>query len=230
MQQAGLSEKTEHRPIQAIKELVIRGSADVFVKRGEPSMTVTASNPEDVITEIRSGVLTISTRPTTMIGGGRMDSLISGGLHIGCIVGGTVTIHHGHPGDVVVGGVMCGQRVAVEITLPELPAASIEGSGDLNFEDLCQDEIELAVTGAGTIRATGRVNRLAVAISGSGNVNAKNLVASIAEFRISGAGDIKAQVTQSLTARVSGVGNIKVWGNPAKRDTRVSGCGDICFK
>ena len=61
----------ESRPLQAIKELVIRGSADVFVKRGEPLMTVIAEKPVDVITEIRGGVLTISQKPTVMAGVGR---------------------------------------------------------------------------------------------------------------------------------------------------------------
>ena len=44
-----MTAKRESRPIQAIQELVIRGSADVVVKRGEPSMTVIADRPEDVI-------------------------------------------------------------------------------------------------------------------------------------------------------------------------------------
>ena len=225
----------ESRPMQAIKELRIRGSADVFVKCGEPSMTVIAEKPDDVITETRGGVLTISQKPMVMVGAG------SGCIQIGS-VGGSVTISgrrgatqvqvfNGNVGSVIVGGmVMCGQRVTVEITLPNLPVASIEGSGDLSLEDLHQDEIELEITGSGSIRASGEVIRLHAAISGSGDVKAKELVAAIAELRVSGSGDIKAQATQSLSARVSGSGDIKVWGNPDKRDTRVSGSGDIKFK
>lgn len=222
----------EPRPIQAIKELRIRGSADVFVKRGEPSMTVIAEKPEDVITEIRGGVLTISQKPTVMAGVGRggmvMNAVGSGNVQIF----GNARIGQFVAGDIVnVGGMtMIGQRVTVEITLPDLPAASITGSGDLSLDDLQQDEIELEITGSGTIRASGEVIRLNVEISGSGDVKAKELQASIAELRVSGSGDIKAQATQSLSARVSGSGDIKVWGNPAKRDTRVSGSGDIKFK
>lgn len=222
----------EPRPIQAIKELRIRGSADVFVKRGEPSMTVIAEKPEDVITEIRGGVLTISQKPTVMAGAGRggmvMNAVGSGNVQIF----GNATIGQFVAGDIVnVGGMtMIGQHVTVEITLPDLPAASITGSGDLSLDDLQQDEIDLEITGSGTIRASGEVIRLNVDISGSGDVKAKELLASIAEFRVSGSGDIKAQATQSLSARVSGSGDIKVWGNPAKRDTRVSGSGEIKFK
>lgn len=231
-----LSAKREPRPIQAITEMVICGSVDVLVKRGDPSMTVIANRPEDVITEIRSGVLTISvsTKPTVTMGRGLrqvVGGAVHGRVHIGSIVGGNVTINHGHVGDVAAGAVMvCGQHVTVEITLPDLPAASIEGSGDLSLEEVQQDEIELTITGSGAIRVTGQVKRLLAAISGSGVIKAKDLAASSAELRISGSGDIKAQVTQTLVARVTGSGDIKVRGDPVKRDTRVSGSGDIRFE
>ena len=129
-----------------------------------------------------------------------------------------------------ISGVEPGEEVKVEITLPNLPAASIEGAGNMSLEDLNQDELELEITGSGAIRATGQVKSLRAAISGSGDIKARDLVASLAELRISGSGGIKAQVTQSLLARVTGSGDIRVWGEPAKRDTRVTGSGDIRFK
>lgn len=217
-----------HRPIQAIKELRIRGAADVSVKRGEPSMTVIAENPEAVVTEIRDGILTISQKPTLQIGGGVMHAAGDNCIQIGSIRG---DAFHGNMGSVVVGNtVVIGQHVSVEITLPDLRFASIEGSGGLNLEELHQDEIDLEVTGSGTIRASGEVIRLHAVISGSGDVKAQYLQAAITELRVTGSGDIKAQASESLSARVSGSGDIKVWGNPAKRDTRVSGSGDIKFK
>lgn len=230
-----MTAQREPRPIQAIKELRIRGSADVFVKRGEPSMTVIAEKPEDVITETRGGVLTISQKPTVIVGGayGGGGSMVMNAVGSGNVqIFGNATIGQFVAGDIVnVGGMtMIGQRVKVEISLSDLPAASITGSGDLSLDDLQQDEIELEITGSGTIRASGEVIRLNVEISGSGDVKAKELLAAIAELRVSGSGDIKAQATQSLSARVSGSGDIKVWGSPAKRDTRVSGSGDIKFK
>lgn len=232
MDQVEQSVKKDPRPIiQAIKGLVLRGSADVIVRRGEPSMMVVADKPEDVITEVRNGRLIISTKPVVILGNGFTVGSGKGGIRIGCMMGGSVTINHGHISNVTDGAVMvCGQHVTVEITLPDLPAASIEGSGNMSLEDLNQDELELEITGSGTIRATGQVKSLRAAISGSGDIKARDLVASFAELRISGSGGIKAQVTQSLLARVTGSGDIRVWGEPAKRDTRVTGSGDIRFK
>lgn len=238
--------KRESRTVQAIKQLVIRGSMDVVVSRGEPSMTVIAERPEEVVTEIRKGVLTVSQRPMgsgggVVVMGGSHHSSGEGAVHIG-----SVTIANGIrqtqvffgpvgnvvAGDIVnIGGmVMCGQHVTVEISLPELQSACIEGSGDLSLEDVSQDDIELEINGSGTVIVAGKVKRLNVEISGSGDVKAKDLITEIADLRVAGSGDIKAHVTQSLTARIAGSGDIKIWGNPAQRDTRVSGSGDIRFR
>ena len=220
------------RQLTAIKGLVIQGSADVFVSRGAPSMTVIAEKPEDVITEIRGGTLRISQKPTVMAGRGR------GSMVMNNVGSGSVQIFHNvqvgqfTPGDMVIvnGVAMVGQIVKVEITLPDLQSACIEGSGDLRLEDLHQDALDLAITGSGTIRATGEVIRLSAEVTGSGDVKAKDLRASVTELQVSGSGDIKAQALQSLKARVTGSGDIKVWGNPSKRDTRVTGSGEIQIK
>lgn len=233
--------KKESRPIQAIKELVIRGSADVFVKRGEPSMTVIADRPEEVTTEIRGGVLTISQKPTMVMGRGVMVNDGCGSIQIGCVQGnvtinsgrGALRVFRGSVGNVAVGDIVFsgdGQPARVEITLPGLSEVSISGAGDLCLEDLDQDAIELEISGSGNATLTGRVKHLAATISGAGDVNAKKLEAESASLNVSGAGKIKALVKSSLKARVSGAGGIKVWGDPALRDTRVSGVGDIRFK
>lgn len=49
---------------------ITRGSADVTLIRGEPAMTVITDNPEDVITEVSRGVLTITQKPSVIVGTG----------------------------------------------------------------------------------------------------------------------------------------------------------------
>ena len=210
-----MTEKRESRPIHAINEIVIRGSADVFVKRGEPSMTVIADRPEDVTTEIRGDVLIISQKPTVMIGHSRMVG--SGSIQIGCIQGGVV-IDSGSEGD------------RVEISLPELSKVSIVGAGNVRLTELEQDAITLDISGAGNATLAGAVNHLDVKISGAGDVKAKQLEAQSASLRLPGAGTIKVVVSHVVKARLSGAGDIKIWGNPSERDIRVSGVGAIKFK
>ena len=232
--------KKESRPIQAIKELVIRGSADVFVKRGEPSMTVIADRTEEVTTEIRGGVLTISQKPTMVMGRGVMVNDGCGSIQIGCVQGnvtinsgrGALRVFRGSVGNVAVGDIVFsgdGQPARVEITLPGLSEANIAGAGNLCLEDVNQDAIELEISGSGNATLTGCVKHLDAKISGAGIVHAKQLEAESATLNLSGAGKIKALVKTTLKARVSGAGGIKIWGNPAQRDTRVSGVGEIEF-
>lgn len=231
----------DSRPMQAITELVIRGSVDVFVKRGEPSMTVIAESPKDVITEIHGGVLTISQRPTMVVGSGVIVGVGDGSIQIGSVQGGitinrgrgTTQVFYGSVGNVAGGDIVFngdGQRVRVEIALLGLPEARITGAGNLCLEDLNQEEIEVEISGSGTATLTGCVKHLDAKISGAGDVKAKQLEAESASLNVSGAGKIKALVKTTLKARVSGVGDIKIWGNPAQRDTRVSGVGDIHFR
>jgi hypothetical protein len=221
--------RTQTRPMQAVEQLVIRGAADVFVTHGEPSMTVIADCPEDVLTEICGGTLTISTRPTAR----RVDGCIHIDGDVTIVSGYSLQVFHGHIGNVAGGDIVIngdGHRATVEITLPGLPEVSISGACNLCLERLNQDAIELEISGSGTVTLTGRVKHLDATISGAGDVNAKKLEAESASLNVSGAGKIKALVKSSLKARVSGAGGIKVWGDPALRDTRVSGVGDIRFK
>ncbi len=53
------------------------------------------------------------------------------------------------------------------------------------------------------------------------------LVAREVEIGISGAGDATVHATESLKARVSGVGNITYYGDPEHKRTKVSGLGHI---
>lgn len=105
----------------------------------------------------------------------------------------------------------------------------ISGAGNVTYQDINQDELSLDVSGAGTIKVQGKVNRLEADVSGAGDIAAYQLSAIHGRFRVSGAGDIKALVTTSVVARVSGAGTIKIRGNPPQRDTDVSGVGKIKF-
>ncbi|WP_159912117.1 DUF2807 domain-containing protein [Pantoea sp. 18069] len=204
----------ESRPVQPVKQLVARGAIDVWVKRGPPAMQVIAEKPENVVTNIRNGVLTIAQKPA------------HSGAGDGCF-------RIGNFGVTFRGGLsLCGegQKVTIELSLPELPSAHLEGAVDLRLDDVRQDAIELAIAGAGGIRVSGAVKHLSVKISGAGDVRAKDLHAQSAELQVAGSGDIEAHVTQSLSAHIAGAGDIAVWGNPAQRDTRVLGAGNIRFK
>ena len=53
------------------------------------------------------------------------------------------------------------------------------------------------------------------------------LIAREADVHISGAGDAAIHATDRLRGRISGVGNLDYYGDPAETDTHVSGMGSI---
>ncbi len=141
------------------------------------------------------------------------------------------------------------EKVTVYITLPELDALGVSGSGkaevrdalkgnDLNFSvsgsgriltgDLDIDRLGCGISGSGNIYlgGDGNVSRADISISGSGNFAGGMVKIDDADISISGSGNCACNVTSSLKAGVSGSGNVTYSGNP-KIDARVSGSGKV---
>ena len=117
----------------------------------------------------------------------------------------------------------------VEVTLPNVSRLSLSGAGNVIYHDIEREELSVDVSGAGTINVAGTVTRLEADVSGAGDIEAYSLRAAHGRLSVSGAGNIKATSEQSVVARVSGVGNIKINGDPPERDADVSGLGKIKF-
>lgn len=115
----------------------------------------------------------------------------------------------------------------VDVTVPRLTAARISGAGDMNIIDLAGDHLDLSISGAGTLQANGYVNDLSTSISGAGDADLGNLRAANANVRISGSGDACVCASESITARISGAGDLVCYGNPTYVDQSVSGAGDF---
>jgi hypothetical protein len=104
--------------------------------------------------------------------------------------------------------------------------AKLSGSGDLTL-DVKATNFESNLSGSGDVILTGSSDNFVSKTSGSGDVNAIDLVTKNANLTISGSGDIRVNCSESLFARVSGSGDIQYKGDPEKKDTKVSGSGDI---
>jgi len=84
-----------------------------------------------------------------------------------------------------------------------------------------------AVSGAGNVTATGEVDLVEVEVTGAGDVVLSELVAGDASVEISGAGDVHVYASDSLSASVSGAGDIVYSGDPQQVEKDVSGVGEI---
>jgi len=140
------------------------------------------------------------------------------------------------------------ERVDVYITMPELEALgvsgsgkaqvldevrtddlelSVSGSGNLITADLTVENLECRISGSGNIRlGGGNAEDAEVSISGSGNFEGDEVKVETMEVGVSGSGNCRCYVTGSLEARVSGSGHVTYSGDP-RIDARVSGSGRV---
>jgi hypothetical protein len=227
---------SESRSISTnIRKIKLSGSVDVVVQQGqEPKMDVFANDAADlpkILTTSSGDCLAVDNEPMMIVSGGRgITQVITGhgntsitgkyaGAKIGRVISnGDFVEHRSGP---------LGFRV--EVTLPNVACLHVSGAGSVTYQGVDQDELSLEVSGAGTIEVAGKVNRLEADVSGAGDIAADLLAATHSRLRVSGAGNIKAKTTESVMARVSGVGKIKIGGNPPQRDIDVSGMGKIKF-
>lgn len=139
------------------------------------------------------------------------------------------------------------QGVTYRLGCPELTAASLRGAGTIDLNRCATTAgLELELTGAGTIvapeldvsslravlsgagniEAEGRADRLEVVVSGAGNFDGADLQATDGGVESTGAGQTWLWVTDTLDARLTGVGNIRYYGEPTVTTT-VTGVGAI---
>ena len=102
----------------------------------------------------------------------------------------------------------------------------VSGSGDLIL-DLEAADIDCGVSGSGEIQLKGSANMLDISISGSGDIDGVGMMVSDCEVSISGSGDVSVYVTESLSSRISGSGDIRYKGDAAKVRSSISGSGDV---
>lgn len=95
--------------------------------------------------------------------------------------------------------------------------ATLSGSSRMRLGQVKGDHARLELSGSSSLDASGAVRSLSARVSGSASVDLADLKTEDADLGASGAGGIRATVKQSLFARTSGSGGIRVYGHPAQR-------------
>lgn len=116
--------------------------------------------------------------------------------------------------------------VSVTITVPNLLALGASGSSGVTVRGVDGEALALAVSGSGSIEATGKAARLALAVSGSGSLHARGVVSDDATVAVSGSGGAELSVARGLTVQLSGSGTVDYWGDPAVTQA-ISGSGTL---
>lgn len=115
----------------------------------------------------------------------------------------------------------------VTLTTPHIERAILRGSGELRLESVEQQDLELRLDGAGTIEAAGTVDRLHGTIGGSGELRLKGISALAADVAIAGSGTVEITARESLTATITGSGEVVYYGEPSRVSEQITGAGIV---
>lgn len=107
--------------------------------------------------------------------------------------------------------------------------AALHGSGDLSLDAGNSDSIEAELMGSGAISLAGATRHFKLEASGSGTLDAQRLRAEEAQLRQTGSGNASITVRDTVTAAVSGSGDIEVHGEPRQRSISRTGSGTVRF-
>lgn len=110
-----------------------------------------------------------------------------------------------------------------------LERVSVHSSANLDLSQLRGKRFALEVRGAADIKLKGKVQQCSIDAQGAGDIDQSELICEALELKIFGANDIEAHVTQRISGRLQGAGDITVHGQPAQRQVSIQGAYDIDY-
>ena len=139
------------------------------------------------------------------------------------------------------------EDMEIHLTVPDLDALELHGSGDVeSFDLLTGDDLDLRVagsgdlllrnvlyhsldadmTGSGNAVVVGEADVLTARVSGSGNLHVEDCPVKTATVFVTGSGNLYCYVLDLLQATVSGSGNVWYRGAPLL-DLNITGSGEV---
>lgn len=204
------------RQLGSFNMVMVSGSIDLLYKPSSSYYVEIKGNyPEDIISELKDGELMIYhkkgknwiSNEWNTIGRGYVVVIYAPSLN---------GITSAGSGAITIEGVLKSDNLSV----------SIAGSGNL-VGQINVGNLEIANSGSSNIRLKGNAENVEVKSSGSGNIQCFELVMDACKISKSGSGNAQISVNNSLTASISGSGNLTYKGNPKKISTSAAGTGKI---
>lgn len=201
---------TVERAVAGVHAVRLATSGNLAIAVGDrESLTIDAGAAvvDDLTSEVVDGTLVLDTRPGTSVTGSVRYTLTVTGLD---------RLELDGSGSATGSGVL-----GPDATL------TVAGSGGANLSGLDLTRLTADLSGSGDVTVTGSAATAAVTVSGSGSFDGAGLAVEQATVDASGSGRVQVQVSGTLTASVSGSGDVVYTGNPATVQRDRSGSGDI---
>jgi hypothetical protein len=119
------------------------------------------------------------------------------------------------------------RRLTVVVTAPNISRFVLSGANRLTVEDYKGERLELKLSGATKVKASGQVRELELDISGAGEADLGELKVEDVDIDISGSGEARVAPTGRAKVDISGMGDVTLLTRPADLESDISGAGAI---
>jgi len=118
-------------------------------------------------------------------------------------------------------------KLKVTLTAPNVHRFELGGVQSLTLRQFDQKDLEINLSGTGSVTGTGKVKALSLDISGAGSADLSGMQMDEAEVSLSGAGSAKLGPRSSANIAISGIGGVELTRKPASLSTSISGLGQV---
>jgi hypothetical protein len=118
------------------------------------------------------------------------------------------------------------EPLTLRISAPDLVGIHSSGAGTIEVSGLKNDQFEIGVNGAPTIKASGETKTLKIDANGAGKVDTHKLRAARVEVDSKGVSGVEVYAAEQLDVTVSGPSHVVYRGNPVVHQT-VHGPGSV---
>ncbi len=119
------------------------------------------------------------------------------------------------------------EKVRISINVEQLKQFHLEGAGKTELNNVSGERLDLNYHGVGMLKANGKVQTLVIKAQGVGSINTRDLDAQHVHAKMEGVGSVKVRATESLQARVEGIGSLTYYGKPSRISKVVEGIGTV---
>jgi hypothetical protein len=123
-------------------------------------------------------------------------------------------------------GFLPNKSIKYMLKVKSLDLIELSGAADIVASNLSTDNLQVTVSGAGSVTINGKVARQQINLSGAGNYEASGLESKEARVTISGVGSATLKVSDKLDVTISGAGSVNYIGDPAITQS-ISGVGSL---
>ena len=106
------------------------------------------------------------------------------------------------------------QEPRIEITMPSITRLEASGASTISVSGADAPSLNIVASGASTVEAAGRAERLVLNVSGASRLRLADLAARTAEVHASGASSVELQVSDTLGGQISGASSVQYRGQP----------------